>query len=253
MPRPRKLYPVFVDLAGKDVLLVGGGAVAERKARELVAAGASVRVVAKDGSEGLVKLATAGDVAWAERAFDERDVDGSWLVVAATDRPDVQKAVARAAERARIFCIAVDDPENASAYGGSRVSRGSLTIAVSTAGEAPALARLLREVLEGFLPEERWIAAAKELRSRWKRERTPMERRFAELIGEFYERTQTTEAAPLPVRPRRRPQATAKKAEAKKAPSTKKVAKATKKAAKKVRSPRAASEKAPAAERRRRR
>lgn len=241
MPRPRKLYPLFADLAGKDVLLVGGGTVAERKARELVAAGASVRVVAKDGTEGLTKLAASGDVAWTERAFDDRDVDGSWLVVAATDRADVQKAVARAAERARVFCIAVDDPDNASAYGGSRVSRGSLTIAVSTAGEAPALARLLREVLEGFLPEERWIAAAKELRSRWKRERTPMERRFAELISDFYERTQAPEPTPLPpVRPRRRPQA----AGTKKAATTTKTRSA-------ARSTRAASEKAPAAKRRR--
>lgn len=182
------LLPLFVDLSGKDVLVVGGGPIAARKIAELVDAGASVHVVAKDVTPDLETLAASGDVTWTERAFEEHDVDGSWLIVAATDRPDVQKHVSLAAERARVFCVAVDDPRNASAYGGACLHRDPITIAISTAGEAPALARLMREVLEACLPEASWIASARELRARWKREKTPMERRFPELVRALYAR-----------------------------------------------------------------
>jgi siroheme synthase-like protein len=185
MSEPRVLMPLFLDLKGKDVLMVGGGVIASRKAADLVAAGAAVRVVAL---EVAAELATTAGVAIEQRAFEERDVDGAWLVMAATDDADVQKRVAAACEKTRVFCIAVDDPPNASAYGGAIVRRGPVTIAISTSGEAPALARLMREVLEQALPDEGFVDAARALREKWKSEKTPMASRFGELVAAFKER-----------------------------------------------------------------
>jgi siroheme synthase-like protein len=181
--KTRALFPLFLDLAGKDVLLVGGGVIATRKARDLAAAGAKVRVVALDVAEEIEAVAVE------RRAFEERDVEGAWLVMAATDDAQVQKQIAEACQKARVFCIAVDDPDNASAYGGGVVRRGPVTIAISTSGEAPALARLMREVLEQMLPDEGFVDAARALREKWKAEKTPMGSRFGELVLTFKERS----------------------------------------------------------------
>lgn len=196
---PRVMLPLFVDLTDRAVLVVGGGAVAARKAAELVAARARVRVVAPRVAPEIQALAagrTAVDaaadggphVSIEPRTFEEADVAGAWLVVAATDDASVQAAVAAACERARVFCVAVDDPKNASAYGGGVVRRGPVTIAISTAGEAPALARLLREIVEQILPDEGYVEAARALRERWKSEGTPMASRFSELVRAFKSR-----------------------------------------------------------------
>ena len=88
-----------------------------------------------------------------------------------------------------MFCVAVDDPPNASAYGGAILRRGPVTVAISTSGEAPALARLLREVLEQALPEESFVDAARALREKWRNEKTPMASRFGELVKAFKERS----------------------------------------------------------------
>jgi siroheme synthase-like protein len=185
MTEPRALLPIFLDVSGRDVLVVGGGEIAERKVAELLDAGASVRVVAKDVTPALDELASSGDLALESRGFEGSDVDGAWLVIAATSTPAVQRDVADACDRARIFCVAVDDPKNATAYGASVLRRGALTVAISTSGEAPALARLLRELLEQALPEESWVDAARELREAWKSEETPMASRFPDLVRAF--------------------------------------------------------------------
>jgi siroheme synthase-like protein len=85
--------------------------------------------------------------------------------------------------------VAVDDPPNATAYGGAVVRRGPVTIAISTSGEAPALARMMREVLEQALPDEGFIEAARALREKWRAEKTPMTSRFGELVQAFKERS----------------------------------------------------------------
>src|SRR5205085_3838358 len=100
--------------------------------------------------------------------------DGMWLVIAATDDPITQQRACEAADTAHVFAVAVDDPPNGSAYSASVIRRGAFTVAISSTGEAPALSRLLREVLEQSLPEEDWLEQAKALRERWKREGTPM-------------------------------------------------------------------------------
>src|SRR5262249_37778945 len=139
-----ELFPLFLRLGGKDVLVVGGGSVAERKIQDLVDAGASVRVVATSVSPMVRDLATSVAVSLSERAVDESDIDGAWLVIAATNDADTQHRACAAAEAARVFAVAVDDPPNGSAYSASVIRRGPVTAAISTSGEAPALSRLLR-------------------------------------------------------------------------------------------------------------
>ena len=182
------LLPIFLKLEARDVLVVGAGRVAERKIAELVDARARVHVVAPAACDTVKALAAARAVRWDAREFEASDVAGTWLVVAATDDPKVQRSVADAADAERTFVIAVDDKANASAYGCATIRRGPVTIAVSTSGESPALARLIREVLEHALPEAEWIDAARALRDRWRADGTPFESRFAELVKALKER-----------------------------------------------------------------
>ena len=108
------LYPLFLKLAGRDVLVVGAGPIGTSKARSLLEAGARVTIVAPEAEPELRELAAAGAVALRARAFDEADLEGAWLVVAAAT-PEVNRAVAAAAEARRTFVLAVDDPASASA------------------------------------------------------------------------------------------------------------------------------------------
>jgi uroporphyrin-III C-methyltransferase / precorrin-2 dehydrogenase / sirohydrochlorin ferrochelatase len=179
------LYPLFLKLHGRAVLVVGGGPVAERKVAALVEGGATVRVVAPHATAGIQELARGGAIAWHARPFEEADADGVWLVVTATGDPAVEARVAEAAENRRTFVIAVDDPMHASAYSGSVVRRPPFTIAISSSGATPALTRLLREIVEQVLPGQEWVEHAKVLRARWMAARTPPEERFGELVREL--------------------------------------------------------------------
>ncbi|HEX8793321.1 MAG TPA: bifunctional precorrin-2 dehydrogenase/sirohydrochlorin ferrochelatase [Polyangiaceae bacterium] len=179
------LLPLFLKLEGKLALVVGAGSVAERKITSLLDVGARVRVVAPEANDAVKRLADDGRVEWRARAFEEADVGGTWLVCAATSSPDVQRAVASAAEARRVFCVAVDDPPNASAYSAAVVRRPPMVVAISSSGAAPALTRLLREVIEHVLPAEEWIRRAEELRAQWLRDGTPMADRFAQLVREI--------------------------------------------------------------------
>src|SRR3954447_25247430 len=156
-----QLFPLFLKLAGRKVLVVGGGPVAAGKVASLLEAGAQIALVAPEVEPGLADLATAGKISIARRSFEAADLGGVWLVVAAAT-PAVNRGVAAAAESQRLFVLAVDDPPAASAYGAGALRRGGVTVAVSTDGRAPALAGLLREGLEAVLPEELegWTAEA---------------------------------------------------------------------------------------------
>jgi uroporphyrin-III C-methyltransferase/precorrin-2 dehydrogenase/sirohydrochlorin ferrochelatase len=178
------LLPLFLKLEGRPVLVVGAGSVAERKIEALVEAGALVRVVAPGASEGVQRLAREGRVEWRARRFEEADADDVWLVFAATSEPAVQAAVASAANARRIFCVAVDDKANASAYSAALVRRPPFTVAISSGGATPALTRLVREIIEHVLPGPQWIDHATRLRAKWLAEGTPMGDRFAELVRE---------------------------------------------------------------------
>jgi siroheme synthase-like protein len=187
--RASALHPLFLKLEAREVLVVGAGRVAERKIAELVEARARVHVVAPEATDAVKALAAGRALRWETRAFEDADVEGAWLVVAATGNAEVQRRIADVAEGKRVFVVAVDDKANASAYGGAVIRRGPVTIAISTSGESPALARLMREVLEQALPESDWIDAAKALRERWRSEGTPFESRFAELMRAIREKT----------------------------------------------------------------
>ena len=182
------MYPVFLKLRGRRVLLVGGGRVAAAKLEALLADGAHVTVVAPEIRPELHRPG----VTIARRAFESRDVDGVWYVVAAAPA-SVNKDVLTAAERQHVFVNAVDDPSHASAYAGSVVRRAGVTIAFSTDGRAPALAGLLREALDAWLPADlgEWMAAADEARREWKQNGVPMEDRrpmLLETLNRLYER-----------------------------------------------------------------
>jgi siroheme synthase-like protein len=189
MPPPPRLYPLFLRLEGRLVVVAGAGAVAERKIDDLLAAGARVRVIAPEATSHVRTLVERGDVEWHARKLLPGDLDDAWLAMAATTDDAAQALAAREAERLRIFCIAVDDIPNTSAFGGATLRRPPFLVVISTSGEAPALARLLREMLDQFLPEESWIAEARALRRKWKADGTPMASRFGELVRAFKART----------------------------------------------------------------
>lgn len=178
------LFPIFLKLKGRRVLVVGGGPMAASKAASLVAASADVSVVAPDICEAMQQL----PVAIARRPFRESDLAEAWLVVAAAP-PDVNRAVTEAASARCLFVNAVDDPAHATAYAGGIVERGPVTIAISTSGQAPALAGLLREAIDSWLPPdlEAWVADAVRQREEWKRDGVPMESRRGQLLERLSE------------------------------------------------------------------
>jgi siroheme synthase-like protein len=169
-------------------LFLGAGAVAGRKVTSLLGAGARVRLVAPEATPELRRMAGEGLLAWIQRPFEATDVEGAWLIVAATGDIEVQRSVAEAAEAARIFLVAVDDPPNASAYGGAVVSRPPFLVAISSSGATPALTRLVREIIEQVLPGDAWIDHAKALRAKWIADGTPIGERFPSLVRELSER-----------------------------------------------------------------
>jgi len=172
------MFPAFLHLRSRRVVVIGGGPVAASKLEALLAAGADVTVVAPEVRPEIEQTG----VTVVRRAFEDADLDGAWWVVAAAPR-DVNKRVLAAADARRVFVNAVDDPEHA-------------TVAISTDGRAPALAGLLREALDAFLPGDldRWMAAADEARRAWKAQGLPMEQRRPQLLqvlNELYAEKET--------------------------------------------------------------
>ncbi|BEE11173.1 siroheme synthase CysG [Aeromonas dhakensis] len=152
--------PIFCRLDNKPVLLVGGGEVAQRKARLLLDAGAQLTVVAPELDPELAELAANGSIEWLAGEFAPAQLAGKWLVVAATDRREVNALVYQSANQARIFANVVDDPKRSSFIMPSIIDRSPLMVAISSGGKAPVLARLLREKLEALLPQHLGAVAA---------------------------------------------------------------------------------------------
>ncbi|WNL48029.1 siroheme synthase CysG [Dyella sp. BiH032] len=183
-----KLYPLFADLAGRRVLVVGGGAVAERKAAMLLEAGAAVVVGAPSISPALAAWAAAGRINLRAGEFEDAWLDACWLVIAATGEPLLNRRIATLAARRRLFVNVVDDAELSSFQVPAVIDRAPVTIAISSGGAAPVLARLLRERLEAWLDPALGPLAA--LAARW---RARIRRRLPELGARrrFYERLLT--------------------------------------------------------------
>jgi uroporphyrin-III C-methyltransferase/precorrin-2 dehydrogenase/sirohydrochlorin ferrochelatase len=181
-----RLYPLFLNLHDRLVVVVGAGAVAAGKIEKLLEAGAQVTVVAPDAVDAVRRAATEGRARWQARNFEPGDLDHAWLVVAATGRRDVDAAVALAAAERRIFVNAVDDPQSATAYAAGVIRRGDVTVAISSGGRAPALTRILRTLFSDLLPEtaevEEWLRIADRLRREWRGGGTPMSQRWRRLL-----------------------------------------------------------------------
>jgi precorrin-2 dehydrogenase / sirohydrochlorin ferrochelatase len=143
MPVDEPTYPVNLLLAGKPVLVVGGGTVAASKIRGLLDAGAVVHVVSREVSDEVRAL----PVTWEERVYERGEVAGYRLVTTCTDDPAVNRAVFEDGEEAGIWVNAADDPANCSFILPARVRQGRLLVTVSTAGHSPALASWLRQRL----------------------------------------------------------------------------------------------------------
>ncbi|WP_373963038.1 siroheme synthase CysG [Kosakonia sacchari] len=178
--------PIFCQLRDRQCLLVGGGDVAERKARLLMDAGARLTVNALTFVPQFTVWAEEGMLTLVEGEFSETLLDACWLAIAATDDEAVNQRVSDAAEQRRIFCNVVDAPKQASFIMPSIIDRSPLMVAVSSGGTSPVLARLLREKLESLLPQHLGHVAhyAGKLRSRVKKQFASMSerRRFWEKL-----------------------------------------------------------------------
>lgn len=147
------LFPAALKLTDRPVLVVGAGAVAERKVRDLIACGARVTLVAPHACAPLEAMAAQGHISWHQRPFRPADVDGATIVVAAAGSRDVNQHVVDAAHDANLLVNAVDDPDRCDFYLPAVVRRGALCVTVSTSGASPAFARQLAEELDDWLEQ----------------------------------------------------------------------------------------------------
>ena len=150
--QPRFAYPVMLDLSSRHCLVVGGGAVAERKVEGLVEAGARITVVSPSLTHPLLRLATDAQLRWRPREYVTGDAEGFVLVMVATDDVSVNAAVAAECRERGILINCADDPARCNFILPSVLKRGALTVTVSTGGASPTMARLVREELEALLP-----------------------------------------------------------------------------------------------------
>lgn len=148
------LLPIFLKLDGRPGLLVGAGNVALEKIGSLLITGLRLRVIAPKAKPEIRQLASEGRIEWIKREFDPTDLDGNFVVIAATDNPEVNAAVYREAISRGILTNSVDDPPHCDFYFGSVVRRGDLQVAISTAGESPAAAQRIRREIDALLPED---------------------------------------------------------------------------------------------------
>ncbi|MCX6358008.1 MAG: bifunctional precorrin-2 dehydrogenase/sirohydrochlorin ferrochelatase [Candidatus Aureabacteria bacterium] len=147
--RSRPLYPIFLNLNGRDCLVVGGGSVAERKVLGLLASGARVSVIAPEACPRLKRLGRARRIRLVRRRYAVSDLRGQGLVIAATDDPATNARVTRDARAKGILVNVADAPALCDFYLPATLRRGDLQIAVSTKGRSPALAKRIRMELEG--------------------------------------------------------------------------------------------------------
>lgn len=147
-------YPIFLELAGRPCLVIGGGEVARRKAESLLQAGARVRVISPALTPALETLKAEGRLEHVAREYREGDLEGCDLCLVATDDSSVNARVAREGRHRRVWVNASDDPRNCDFILPSVVRKGEVVVAASTGGASPALARRLREELEAYLSEE---------------------------------------------------------------------------------------------------
>ena len=160
------LQPVFLKLDGRPGLLVGAGNVALEKLNTLLTSGVRLRVIAPEIKAEIRGFADEGKIDLVERKFALKDLDGNFIVIAATDSPEVNATVYRESVARGILVNSVDDPPHCDFYFGSVVRRGDLQVAISTAGESPSVAQQLRREIDERLPEDlgAWLSEVGQLR-----------------------------------------------------------------------------------------
>jgi uroporphyrin-III C-methyltransferase/precorrin-2 dehydrogenase/sirohydrochlorin ferrochelatase len=171
------LFPIFVKLQGRPVVVVGGGNIAAGKVPGLLQAQARVKVIAPEVNSQVSAWVDNAEIEWYAKEFEPADLQDASLVIAATSIPAVNAAVFQAAEACGIFCNAVDDIANCHFYYGSIVQRGDLQIAISTNGKSPALAQRLRKELEQQYPAEyaAWLGSLGDAREKLRSASDPRE------------------------------------------------------------------------------
>lgn len=147
-------YLAGLLLRGRDVLVVGAGTVAERRLERLLEVGAAVRVVAPEATPAIVRLADEGALVWHRRPVAESDVDGAWYVLAATDSPEVNAAVAAAAEARHTFCVRCDDARHGSAWTPASYNVADMTVAV-IGNRSPQRSKAVRDAIHRAMEEPR--------------------------------------------------------------------------------------------------
>ncbi|MSQ36207.1 MAG: bifunctional precorrin-2 dehydrogenase/sirohydrochlorin ferrochelatase [Dehalococcoidia bacterium] len=147
-------YPVFLELAARPVLLVGGGHVAAEKLPRLVEAGADITIVAEALSPDVRAYVDGGRATWRQRGYESGDLAGFELLFIANDDGAANEAIAAQARELWIWVNAADDPTRCDFILPSVAQRGAISIATTTGGASPALARWLREQMEAFLSDE---------------------------------------------------------------------------------------------------
>jgi precorrin-2 dehydrogenase / sirohydrochlorin ferrochelatase len=158
---------MFLKLEGRRCLVVGAGNIAEQKIGGLIATDATIRVVAPEATDQVQTWAAEGKIIWEQRAFEPADLQGAFLVIASTSSTALHEEIYGEARRLGVLCNIVDVPHLCDFFYPAVVRRGSLQIAISTAGESPALSQRLRKELEKqFGPEyEAWVTAIGEARA----------------------------------------------------------------------------------------
>jgi siroheme synthase-like protein len=183
-----RYYPIYLDLEGRDVLVVGGGAIAEGKALQLVGARARVTVVSPELTEALRAAADRGEINHLIGSFNEGDLNGAFLVISATDDRKVNEAVARAARERGTLCNVVDQPDLCDFITPALVTRGELQISVSTGGGSPTLTQRVKREVAALIGEEYGVLLeiAAEMRAEAKDHIADFERR-KEALRSFVE------------------------------------------------------------------
>jgi precorrin-2 dehydrogenase / sirohydrochlorin ferrochelatase len=163
-----KLFPMFLKLSDRPCLVVGAGAIAESKIASLLEAGGRVRVVAPKATQQVGSWAESKKIEWHQRPFQPADLEGIFLVIAATSSTELHEQIFEQATKRGVLCNIVDVPALCDFYYPSVVQRGALQIAISTAGLSPAFAQRLRKQLEDqFGPEyEEWVGQLGEARDK---------------------------------------------------------------------------------------
>ncbi len=149
------LYPIFVELKGRPIIVIGGGNVGAEKVRGLLAAEADITVVSPELIDELREHAAAGRIRHVERAYQESDLDGGYeFIMVATDDGAINAQVAAAGKKRGIWVNAADDPKNCDFILPAVIRKGKITLAASTSAASPALARRLREELDAYLTDD---------------------------------------------------------------------------------------------------